>query len=360
MDESIEKLKNSLIYKMSLGSKELYHSNVWAWLIENDSNFIDAFVEKIPSDFKLLKVVREEKNRDLTLHFLNKENNEKCIVIENKLKSIPYIEQLEKYTNDLRGNFYEGILTGIILPNIFNGDKSINLGDNKIWCFSSYSEISRKILDILNKSINTTIINNKLLIEEYCNNIIVMEQIVSNAIISNNLYVRWDNDLDDLGLLDLVKKVNGSLFINYVKLRLDEDKINHKSLQLGQSFHNKKITIDIRLERHGDWFYCGTQIEGNQFRRIIDKKTTSLDDLFNMFVGYGFFDGNYNPKIKEINLPNFSFSNAKTSMSKKYDKYGDSVVYQYVNIEDFDFEALYQLIKNDLKLSIGIFDKVNN
>lgn len=33
-------LKNSMMYQMSLGSKELFHSNVWWWLIDNDKNFI--------------------------------------------------------------------------------------------------------------------------------------------------------------------------------------------------------------------------------------------------------------------------------------------------------------------------------
>ena len=36
-------LEKSLLFRMSLGSKELYHSNVWAWLMENDSNFIGVF-----------------------------------------------------------------------------------------------------------------------------------------------------------------------------------------------------------------------------------------------------------------------------------------------------------------------------
>ena len=32
---AVDYLKKSMIYQMSLGSKELFHSNVWGWLIEN-------------------------------------------------------------------------------------------------------------------------------------------------------------------------------------------------------------------------------------------------------------------------------------------------------------------------------------
>ena len=43
MINDIDRLEQSLVYKMSLGSKELYHSNIWAWLMENDNSFIKAF-----------------------------------------------------------------------------------------------------------------------------------------------------------------------------------------------------------------------------------------------------------------------------------------------------------------------------
>ena len=43
LDEACFFLKNSLMYQMSLGSKELFHSNVWGWLLENDKSFIKVF-----------------------------------------------------------------------------------------------------------------------------------------------------------------------------------------------------------------------------------------------------------------------------------------------------------------------------
>ena len=37
MTETIEKLNHSLTYQMSLGGRELYHSNVWCWLMKQNS-----------------------------------------------------------------------------------------------------------------------------------------------------------------------------------------------------------------------------------------------------------------------------------------------------------------------------------
>ena len=42
--ECIDSIKRSLIYAMSKGSHELFHTNIWAWLIERDQSFIADFL----------------------------------------------------------------------------------------------------------------------------------------------------------------------------------------------------------------------------------------------------------------------------------------------------------------------------
>ena len=43
-------LKNSLLFQASLGSKELFHSNIWAWLMEMDNSFINVFFDDFNPD----------------------------------------------------------------------------------------------------------------------------------------------------------------------------------------------------------------------------------------------------------------------------------------------------------------------
>ena len=43
MENKIKYLKESPIYAMSLCSKELFHSNFWAWLMKQDESFIEIF-----------------------------------------------------------------------------------------------------------------------------------------------------------------------------------------------------------------------------------------------------------------------------------------------------------------------------
>ena len=91
IEQSLDKLKQSPLFAISLSSKELFHSNFWAWLIEYNPEYAKVFFDDIVVDSnENLKVCREEKNRDITIHYQNKE-----YVIENKLKSMPYINQLE-------------------------------------------------------------------------------------------------------------------------------------------------------------------------------------------------------------------------------------------------------------------------
>ena len=145
---NVEKLKQSPVFAMSLGSKELFHSNFWAYLIEQKETreLIKCFFPDF--DIELYdRVGREDNNRDLTIY--DKNGNE--YVIENKIKSYPRQEQLEGYE---KGNFTSGVITGINEPPF----KLQN------WRFVSYHMISESL-----KQINSEISGYyKDLINDYC------------------------------------------------------------------------------------------------------------------------------------------------------------------------------------------------
>ena len=149
MEDSINFLKNSLLYQMSLGSKELYHSNVWAWLIEQEPAFISVFFKDVDlSRLTEIKVEREKHHRDIIITFLY-DGKKEYFVIENKIKTLPEKEQLKRYTENLDGYcLNRAVFTGIMNP--FNGDVSIeNNGFKMLWEFCSYYDISKKIKEIV-------------------------------------------------------------------------------------------------------------------------------------------------------------------------------------------------------------------
>lgn len=109
--ESINSLQNSPLFNVSLASKELFHSNFWAWCFEQNHEETALFfnkkinqinneltTQKYPSlNASLYKVLREQNHYDLTLQF----NDGYEIIIENKIKSIPNQDQLNRYSSEL-------------------------------------------------------------------------------------------------------------------------------------------------------------------------------------------------------------------------------------------------------------------
>ena len=120
-NSAYEYLKSSPMFKLSLSSKELFHSNFLEWLSNvNPIAFKSLILDMAGLKGKKYKwpdvwrVKREYNNFDLCIVAYDQyKNNEDekidddedfriMFVIENKVKSIPYIEQLKRYTQEAK------------------------------------------------------------------------------------------------------------------------------------------------------------------------------------------------------------------------------------------------------------------
>lgn len=94
---SCERLQRDLVYQMSLGSMELFHSNFLAWTFDNVSGSAENLLEPwLPDDFGLSgtgRCLREYKSLDLVV-FLPQRGP---VVIENKMFSPLDPRQLVRY-----------------------------------------------------------------------------------------------------------------------------------------------------------------------------------------------------------------------------------------------------------------------
>jgi hypothetical protein len=95
--DSHNRLERSPIANISLASKELFHSNFLAWIFNTYPTMLNAVLDnaRLPkrlSDESVI-VTREEQNFDLVA----KIGDTRLLIIENKLKSLPSIEQLNRY-----------------------------------------------------------------------------------------------------------------------------------------------------------------------------------------------------------------------------------------------------------------------
>ena len=162
--DSIAVLKESTMFHMSLGSKELFHSNFLHWIslvdwkvfleimhgLSDTNKFwweetdcsIPGYEGPFCPDNNNLEVRREYHHFDLSIYILDSENEDKeannqevvkddedglaynqdaqgarkvqkwipVLILENKMKSIPYDEQLEQYTLDAFNEWRRGEL----------------------------------------------------------------------------------------------------------------------------------------------------------------------------------------------------------------------------------------------------------
>lgn len=344
MTEAIEKLKHSLTYQMSLGGRELYHSNVWCWLMKQDSAFIRVFFPSFdPEKDKVESIQREWLNMDLVIKLAN----QKIYIIENKLKSLPYSEQLQKYTEKAEA---EGCR---ILGKVYTGVcDTLTKEERKDWDFISYSDIAKGI----EKQLECSSLPNeqKAQIREYCNNIYYMIAIVNHELKSseNRLIYSNSDELNDASvrLQDLCVKLKGADFVDYLRKAF----VHESSLKITLSFNRKNSTIDIYYEAETESSpILGIQIEGTQYRRFVLQKTgdANADFLFEKYAEKDWFDSHFSKTQGTVfDHP----TTMKPRNYKKYDSYkkdGESCfVYQYYDIvdENNSYTDLAKQIQDDL------------
>lgn len=360
-------LKESPLFNISLCSKELAHSNFWAWMI-NDINiggknpFIEVFYpEFCSSNNSFIEAKREENHTDIKVDYKDLSGAEKCFLIENKIKSVPTYKQLKEY-QDKNNNFAQGILTGII--------STLDLKNNlPNWDFISYKVIAERINTINEKNKNNLDSFNYELIKHYCVDItnisILIEEVLSNN--TNNYIINHNEELEKLRIGDVLLKLNAALFAEELKRRIKSDENELRSILFGlpkveSSYNNKNSTITIVYKEplvageevdDDDWNSShekgriGVQIQGKQFRIYCGpsyekSRYKDMDNLKNNFTSFGWFENYTDKKIR----------NRKSNMREKpgYCKYEKNYLhmYQYWIITDTSYDSLYFEIKQEL------------
>ena len=352
---NVEKLEKSPVFTMSLGSKELFHSNFWAFLMERKDYrpFLDQlFPELEPSE--AIQIKREYKNRDIVILHKDKE-----FVIENKIKSYPDLEQLKRYGDD--PNMALGIVTGINKPPFDLPEK---------WRYVSYSKIAAILRNVItdDKYLES-------IVSDYCD---VLDSIYCLMNLSlketEGKLSYWTPSismLDRIRLMDVFRKLKADDFAiecKDIERKMSDMVKQHNGWEfyISRSFHNGKATLSFELLKYVDKAYqgqIGIQIEDNQFRLFLgvaEDKKKDVNTIFNMGINSGWFDKTFD---KKHNRKIFAHS---TSMSKNPCNYSGRWVYQYFDTwtkdgESLqDYKVLKSLISEYLEKAISILDVVDS
>ena len=342
-------LKKSPMFNLSLSSKELFHSNMLAWIAEDEDTkdlFVEIlklfgveeakaqdFAEKIRKDEYM--VLREYKNFDLCICKKESASNtvkgykegQILLVLENKFKSIPYKAQLEKYQqkayNLNKKKAYPHCVLLSLTQNAYEFDFNTNpfKVENCYWHYVSYKDYA----DLLLKDLSVTGFKAQV-IKDYANYIKEFSSYLSQNLpqLSQNLpqpitNKEWtktlapNDDLKPIRMDDIWQKLIANLIlIELCKegkkkgllpsnkdysvgtkteefIKLTDPDIVHVGAGLSRASGLVEIKINI-----GDGCVFGVQIQGGLYKRLLETTKKRLPTNTSGQIAY------YTPKLNVL------------------------------------------------------------
>lgn len=377
---SAEVLKSSPVFNMSLGSKELFHSNIWAWMMENfkedAGKFFSPFLDGFNGEaYSISKVEREKENADLVITF----SNGKKLVIENKIKSLPNIMQLESYGKKKEFSDSSFLLLTLdksdfqFLPNI-EQEK-----DNSAWYFAREGTARWKLrtYDTVLEFVRVLKATEpqpyfKSILEDYE---IFVDQLLK---LGYSIHANWSNQVLDVNTLEIntyrdlriadlfLKRRYDLMRWNLISKLKDDPSLKFQirkegSWQAGKQrdvffesgFTNGDGLMGFKfvVENNSKLFKAlvlGVQIQGTSFRMNIESFSKGSDSLYRIALSLKekglWFDFSY---VKELtNNPNAKI--AGKSHKKEFPEfanYSESFFYNYTDISGLKLEQVLDCLK---------------
>ena len=322
------KIENTLNYQLSLSNLELYHSNLFAVVLEK-SEFINhkffSDVIDINKKYTDLKVYRERNSIDLTIEVVDEDEETHVIFIENKVKSLPDESQLVRYSE--KNSSAKGILLSLVEP-------GFELPEN--WFIRSYGELIEYYNDLLEKVDETF----RLFLIDYIEYMKNVEEFIEKISYGESYFLEESNNkvLDGMRLRSVIEK------IHYANLEKKIADLRYKTYS-GRIRGDNFFGIDLPIE--GTTSSFDIQIQGNQYRH---KVNFSLEDKAKLGDLERICDS-----IKEKTcLYHFNLEDnpilQKSSSRKKWKSYDRRDFYDYALIKKHvSSKELINYIKTDVR-----------
>ena len=324
-DDSVDILPNELqqnpMYRLSMSSLELFHSNFLEWLFDiNHKAFLNCF--NLPVyDSSTYTIEREyhlgidEDGKQWVTDIAVFENGNLILIIENKIKSTPSKGQLENQ-NDLADKKAKGCKK--VLLSLF--EYSVDTHDGFIIVL--YKDLIGKILE------NYAPCN--LYIKDYCDMLERLQKIID----ADPLVINWSGGrgyytahmfskkLEIYDMMDAFRKYQAaSLADKFEKLFIKTEKgmslckKTNLPMTCEHSLNNKRACATIAYKLNNE-LCVGVQIEHDQLRIFFENKDKNFDPeqaqkYWGEWLGKPLGEGNQN----------------------EYCSYSNSFIYRYVKFE---------------------------
>lgn len=371
--KSHKRLKENPIYALSLGSRELFHSNFLKWMFDKYPLMVGVLIEGCkPEDGfepKNTVVAREEKNLDLIVRFKAGDALQ-AIVIEVKVKDAPRLDQLKKYDDKIEEHFKSDsarkvhkVLLSLVAP-----------PKNSTWGYLSFSTLGASIRAFLSGSDVSN--DDRVIIKGYadlCCDLgeLVLEVIKFDQVTRDYFYpkpgedetaTRVDDDLKEVRFLDTINKHRASKLSDKIESEFEFKciKSNFASNDIKPKFacgFDRKMphvgaTLVLKSQKDPDFeISLGIHIQGTQYRRLLSfnryvvnskshgkdpdglkyfiEKTDAWKWMFGSTHVNGYFD---NPNGQDGFFKDMEQVPTSQQKSKQLCSYAPKYIYQYTTI----------------------------
>lgn len=322
--ELVKQFKSSPVCQMSLSSKELFHSNLIAFLIEQNNEFANFILEDESNTE--CNVFREKMNIDITV-----ERNGKKYLIENKVKSLPDADQLIKYMEKAKKSKAEDhvfILITLAEPQ-FKGIKFEYPLKVK-----TYKEIN---VFLRNHSFQNDYLD--LIVKDYTQLLDILEQLKDASVIKEDdktldFSQKDENILKRVRLFDVAQKIRYSSFLEKFKREFTEAFSLLESCNSTITKSLGLVEFNMCLLRNKNIF-IGIQIQGKQYRRFILSVNKDKDVLDEMHA------------IME-NKPLHDWFNKNAIKEKDFNRFGEIFQYKYEKVDNKSVKEILYMLNEDL------------
>ena len=321
-------IENTLNYQLSLSNLELYHSNLFAVVLEK-SKFINhkffSDVIDINKKYTDLKVYREKNSIDLTIEVIDEDGLTHVVFIENKVKSLPDEDQLIRYSE--KDSSAKGILLSLVEP-------GFELPES--WFRRSYGELIEYYNNLLNKVDETF----RLFLLDYIEDMKNVEKFIEKISYGESYFLEESNNkvLEGMRLRSVIEKIHYANLQNMIS-------------DLGYKTYSGRIRgahhFGIELTMEGTESTFDIQIQGNQYRHKVNfsledkEKLGDLEricDIIKEKTCLYYFNLEDNPILK------------KSASKKKWKMYDKKDYYDYAHIKKHvSSKELIDYIKTDVK-----------
>lgn len=364
-------LKKSPLYNLSMSSLENFHTNFLVWLGNKHPEQTWTLLtgeQETPPNIKFEAQKNCGKNCKFDLCVKEKDNI--ILVLENKIKSYPTEEQLEKYNNGIKNNQKnfskdcKKILLTLFPFEIKNREQC------KGWRVITYSKLAEDWKNFFNLS---DVIYPEALVIDYFNMIEKIDEIVKivkkEPLEEYNIYEIADK-LEDFH--DVYVKYRTFNLMNFIKQDVENNKISTENIKFSTDFSNsnegvinieKKYIIEetkTNNKKDNYDFILSIQIQGSQYRYCLvclDDKQENNKKRFDFAESLKekkyWFNDTENKYNSRKNNP-YHFFKRNQYLSYKPDR-----IYQYKKIESFEsnpnnladvtYESISEQVSKDIQ-----------